>query len=216
MKCPGQDMKYWKADAIFETTCPKCTATVEFYKDDTSRKCGNCGHRLVNPHMDFGCASYCQYAEQCLGTLPEDFSGIREQLLKDKVAVEVKRALGNDFRRIRRVSATARFAESIGKAEGGRLPIILCAAYLQGLGATEARSILSKVGAGRAMIEEVVQVIVESEGSIDLHRQETTILKDALSLQRLEEQRRETSEEEPVPVVNLHTATAAALASSLP
>lgn len=216
MKCPGQDMKYWKADAIFETTCPKCAATVEFYKDDTNRKCGTCGHRLVNPHMDFGCASYCQYAEQCLGALPEDFSGIREQLLKDKVAVEVKRALGNDFRRIRQVSATARFAESIGKAEGGNLPIILCAAYLEGLGATEARAILAKVGTGAAMIEEIVGVIVESHDPSAPHRPETTILRDALSLQQLEEQRRDTSGEGSVPAVNLHTSTAASLASSLP
>jgi len=189
---------------------------VEFYKDDTSRKCGKCGHRLVNPHMDFGCASYCQYAEQCLGALPEDFSGVREQLPKDKVAVEVKRALGSDFRRIRQVTATARFAENIGKAEGGKLPIILCAAYLQDFGTIEARAILTKVGAGAAMIEEVLQVIVGSDDPRDLHRQETTILKDAISLQQLTEQHRQASGEEAVPAVDLHTATAASLAASLP
>ena len=86
MKCPGQDMKYWKDNAIFDVACPKCGTSVEFYKDDTSRKCGSCGHRFVNPKMDFGCASYCQYAEQCLGALPEDFTGGRDNLLKDKVA----------------------------------------------------------------------------------------------------------------------------------
>ena len=70
MKCPGQDMIYWKENAIFDVDCPKCGAAVEFYKDDTNRKCGECGNRFVNPKMDFGCASYCQFAEQCLGTLP--------------------------------------------------------------------------------------------------------------------------------------------------
>ena len=98
MKCPGQDMQYWNEKAIFEVQCPKCDKQVEFYKDDTSRKCGNCGNRFINPKMDFGCASYCQFAEQCLGTLPEEFKQGLDNLLKDKVAVAVKRHFGSDFK----------------------------------------------------------------------------------------------------------------------
>ncbi|MBW2337269.1 MAG: phosphohydrolase, partial [Deltaproteobacteria bacterium] len=45
MKCPGQDTQYWQAGAIFDEKCPKCSHKVEFFKDDTTRKCGNCGHR---------------------------------------------------------------------------------------------------------------------------------------------------------------------------
>ena len=70
MKCPGQDSRYWKPGAIFEVRCPKCGSQVEFFKDDTTRLCKKCGHRFVNPGMDFGCASYCPCAEQCLGDLP--------------------------------------------------------------------------------------------------------------------------------------------------
>ena len=40
MKCPGQDSQYWKPGAIFETKCPKCGAEVEFFKDDSMRRCG--------------------------------------------------------------------------------------------------------------------------------------------------------------------------------
>ena len=69
MKCPGQDTRYWKPEAIFDAKCPKCSHPVEFFKDDTTRKCSNCGHRVINPVIDFGCASYCQFAEQCLGNL---------------------------------------------------------------------------------------------------------------------------------------------------
>ena len=159
MKCPGQDMKYWKASAIFDANCPKCGSTVEFYKDDTSRKCPKCGHRFVNPKMDFGCASYCQYAEQCLGALPEEFTGSRDNLLKDKVAVEMKRFFQTDFRRIRQATTAARFAESIGKAEGGNLAVILCAAYLHDTGPAGAETILKKVGANVSMIEEICQLI---------------------------------------------------------
>jgi hypothetical protein len=111
-------MQYWKPGAIFEANCPKCGGIVEFFKDDTARKCGACGHRFVNPQMDFGCAAYCPYAEQCLGTLPEGLAAQKENLLKDRVAVEMKRYFKNDFKRIGHASRVARHARRIGKTEG--------------------------------------------------------------------------------------------------
>jgi hypothetical protein len=179
MKCPGQDSRYWKPGAIFEVQCPKCKSPVEFFKDDTTRKCGRCGHRFVNPHMDFGCAAYCDYAEQCLGTLPEELLAQKEDLLKDRVAVEVKRYLKSDFKRIAHASRVARYAEQIGKGEGGNLAVILCAAYLHDIGIPEAerkynsaapeyqekegppiaRAILEKLNAKAAIIDEVCDII---------------------------------------------------------
>ena len=67
MRCPGQDTQFWDSSAVFEVKCPNCGGEVEFFKDDTMRKCPHCGHKFLNPKMDFGCAAYCQYAEQCLG-----------------------------------------------------------------------------------------------------------------------------------------------------
>jgi len=179
MRCPGQDMQYWKPGAIFEANCPKCGVIVEFFKDDTARKCGACGHRFVNPQMDFGCAAYCPYAEQCLGTLPEGLAVQRENLLKDRVAVEMKRYYRNDFKRIGHASRVARHAERIGKAEGGNLAVILAAAYLHDIGRVEAareharaagnhpeaggeaaaREILAKLGAREELIAEVCDII---------------------------------------------------------
>lgn len=191
MKCPGQDMKYWKESAIFDANCPKCGSTVEFYKDDTSRKCSKCGHRFVNPRMDFGCASYCQYAEQCLGALPEEFAGSRDNLLKDKVAVEMKRYFQTDFRRIRQATTAARFAENIGKAEGGNLAIILCAAYLHDTGQTGSETILKKVGANSSMIEEICQLIESRERIEEGESLPAKILRDALNLKDLYEEIKE-------------------------
>ncbi|SLM29715.1 conserved hypothetical protein [Desulfamplus magnetovallimortis] len=124
MKCPGQETQYWNKDAIFDSKCPECGAAIEFFKDDTSRRCSICGKRIVNPKMDFGCASYCQFAEQCIGTLPEEFLKQREDLLKDRVAVEMKRYFKTDFRRIGHATRVARYAEDIGKAEMGKLTLI--------------------------------------------------------------------------------------------
>jgi hypothetical protein len=166
MKCPGQDMQYWKPGAIFETECPQCGRPVEFFKDDTARKCGACGHRFVNPQMDFGCAAYCPYAEQCLGTLPDGLAAQKEALLKDRVAVEMKRWLKTDFKRIGRAGRVARHAERIGKAEKGNLAVILSAAYLHDLGQpadppgpSPARSILVKLGAREELIAEVCDIV---------------------------------------------------------
>jgi len=187
MKCPGQDMQYWNEDAIFNVDCPECHKPVEFYKDDTSRKCSHCGNRFVNPKMDFGCAAYCQFAEQCLGTLPEEFQGMQDNLLKDKVAVEMKRHYKADFKRISRGMKIARHAENIGKAEGGNLATILCAAYLHDMDHSVAQSILEKLCADQKTIKEVTDIIDQysrSEVSLSI---ESKIVHDAIHLHELQD-----------------------------
>jgi putative nucleotidyltransferase with HDIG domain len=179
MKCPGQDSRYWKPGAVFEVRCPSCGNEVEFFKDDTTRKCKKCGHRFINPAMDFGCASYCQYAEQCIGNLPPELLAQKESLLKDRVAIEMKRYLKQDFKRIGHAVRVARYAEEIGKGERGNLAVILTAAYLHDIGAKEAerkhpedcyqyhedegvpvaREILTRLKAKEAMIDEVCDII---------------------------------------------------------
>jgi len=179
MKCPGQDSRYWKPGAIFEESCPKCGHPVEFFKDDTARKCPHCNHRFVNPKLDFGCASYCEFAEQCLGGLPPELLAGKEDLLKDRVAIEMKRYFKTDFRRIGHATRVARYAERIAKKEAGNMAVILCAAYLHDIGIHEserkhqstapehqqqegppiARALLEKLGAKDMLIEEVCDII---------------------------------------------------------
>lgn len=65
-KCPGQDSRFWKPDDIKLAPCPNCGAMVEFFKDDRSRKCAQCGTRFKNPHMDMGCAQWCPFAKECI------------------------------------------------------------------------------------------------------------------------------------------------------
>ena len=181
MKCPGQDSRYWKPDAIFEAKCPECGHEVEFFKDETTRKCSACGHRFLNPALDFGCAAYCQYAEQCIGNLPPELLAQKKDLLKDRVAIEMKRHLKRDFKRIGHAMRTARYAEEIGKAEQGSLAVILSAAYLLNMRAHEeesrhadaeesspgqgeglppiAKEILGRLGADEELITEVCDII---------------------------------------------------------
>lgn len=179
MKCPGQDTRYWKPGAIFETKCPDCGNTVEFFKDDSTRKCKTCGRKLVNPRLDFGCATYCKYAAQCLGDLPPEILSQRKDLLKDRVAIEMKRYFQQDFKRIAHASKVARYAEKIVKAEQGDMAVVLIAAYLHDIGIKEAerkyqssaaryqeqegppiaKEMLTKLGATPELIAEVCDIV---------------------------------------------------------
>ena len=208
MKCPGQDMQYWTSEAIYETQCPQCNNAVEFYKDDTTRKCGHCGHRFVNPKMDFGCAAYCQFAEQCLGTLPEEFANQRDNLFKDRVAVEVKRYLKSDFKQISHATRVARHAERIAKDEGGNPAIILCSSYLQNIGYSEAlqkygsatgehlekesvrlaEAILSRLGAKEQLLREVCQIIAHHCHPGPKESKEFNVVYDARLIAGIEEE----------------------------
>ena len=81
--CPGQDTRFWKPGDIFEATCGKCGRPVEFFKDDSSRRCPGCGQKVQNPKISLGCAQWCEHAKDCLGYDPKESrvqgAGSREQ-----------------------------------------------------------------------------------------------------------------------------------------
>jgi putative nucleotidyltransferase with HDIG domain len=211
MQCPGQDSRFWGLDAIFDVACPQCGYEVEFFKDEPTRTCKQCGGKIVNPRMDFGCASYCQFAEQCVGDLPTELLAQRKDLFKDRVAVEMKRYYQYDFKQIGHASKVARYAEKIVKQEGGDAAVVLSAAYLHDIGAKEAerkyaspeayhheeegpplaRQILERLKAPPELIEEVCDII----GHHHHPRQQETInfkiVYDADLIVNLEERQKE-------------------------
>jgi HD superfamily phosphodiesterase len=91
----------------------------------------------------------------------------------------MKRYFKSDFKRIGHATRVARYAERIGKIEGGNLAVILSAAYLHDIGIVEAEkkhqsttakyqelegppiaaSILIKLGAKEALVEEVCDIV---------------------------------------------------------
>jgi len=66
-RCPGQDMRFWTAEDIFDVRCPYCDNEIEFWKDEPFRLCSSCQKEVRNPRIDLGCAKWCKYSEQCLG-----------------------------------------------------------------------------------------------------------------------------------------------------
>ena len=211
MKCPGQDSRYWKPGAIFEAQCPECGAEVEFFKDDSARRCKKCGYRFLNPSMDFGCASYCKYAEQCIGNLSPDLIAQKEDLLKDRVAIEMKRYFKQDFKRIGHATRVARYAEKIGKEEGGNLSVILAAAYLHDIGMIEAerkhknidaiyqekegppiaKEILHNLGAREELVDEVCDIIGHHHHPRAKETTNFKVLYDADLITNMEEKQKE-------------------------
>ena len=91
----------------------------------------------------------------------------------------MKKHFKADFKRIGHASRVARYAERIGKSEGGNMAVILSAAYLHDIGIVEAekkynstapeyqhkegppiaKEILLKLGAKEELIEEVCDII---------------------------------------------------------
>ena len=179
MKCPGQDPRYWKFDAIFDAECPNCGTAVEFFKDETRRKCPKCGNKVLNPKMDFGCATHCKFAEICFGDLPPELIKEKEDLFKDRVAVEMKLYFKQDFKRIGHAARVARYAERLVQEEKADPAVVLTAAYLHDIGLKEAekkyernaaahheeegpivaRELLEKLDAKHDLIEEVCDII---------------------------------------------------------
>lgn len=139
---------------------------------------------MLNPHIDFGCASYCPHAEQCLGSLPPELVEAQGDLFKDRIAIAMRKYFGEDRRRILHAEAVAEQAEIIAKAEqekeqGGDIMVIMAAAYLHDIGIREAerkfnssaaryqhsegppvaREILTQLKADPELLDEVCDII---------------------------------------------------------
>jgi len=212
MKCPGQDTRYWTVDAAFEVTCPQCGKVEEFFKDEPTRRCKKCGEKLINPNMDFGCAAYCKFAKECLGDLPPELVAQRKNLLKDRVAIEMKTYFQKDFKRIGHATKVARYAEKLAKEEKGDPAVVLSAAFLHDIGIKEAerkyqssaahyqeqegpitaRKILTNLGADAELIDEVCDIIGHHHHPREQETINFKVVFDADQIVNLEEKLEET------------------------
>jgi len=181
---------------------------MEFFKDESVRKCKKCGNRMVNPKMDFGCAAYCKYAEQCLGSLSPEMLSQRKELFKDRVPLEMKRYLKGDAIKIPRAIKVARYAEEILKGEKADLAIVVPAAYLLNIGLLEAekkyekidptilaregpavaREILHNLDADESLTNEICRIIGRQDQDGAEETIEFQIVLDAEKMVSLEEQ----------------------------
>ena len=152
-RCPGQDQRFWKPDDVFEVKCAGCSQPVEFFKDEPKQKCRNCGRMVVNPKIDLGCAQWCKYAEQCVGSISmKSISVIRNQLID-----EMKKVFGTDQKRINHALAVLDYAEKIQTSEGGDPLIVKAAAILHDIGIQQAER---KYGSSAGKYQEIEGPII--------------------------------------------------------
>lgn len=130
-RCPGMDVRFWKPKDIFDLRCPHCGTTIEFWKDDPKRTCSGCGKVVSNPHIDLGCAKWCQYAEECLGTLPD--TTVTEAPIIERLSALLEREFHDHPERMQHARSACANAESLLNAgEHGDPRIIQVAALVLG------------------------------------------------------------------------------------
>jgi hypothetical protein len=203
-QCPGQDKRFWKPGDVFESPCPHCGASIEFWKDDPRRRCRACGRTAPNPKFDLGCAQWCKFAAECLGQP----AGAADEALIDSLIREMKAVFGDDPRRIRHALAVLDHAEQIHAVEGGDPLVIRAAAILHDIGiqAAErthgsnagkfqevegppiARPILQRLGVDAGRTGHVLRIIGSHHSAGDVDTPEFRILWDADRLANIPEE----------------------------
>jgi hypothetical protein len=155
--CPGQDTRYWRPEDIFDVECGHCGKSVEFFKDEASRRCGSCGERIRNPRLSFGCAQWCEHAKECLGYDPNgvDTDEEGEETLVDQLIAVCRNSVdGGDISGPLAVMENAR---KLLEAEQGIPKLVLVASLLAGLGL---------VGSEEEQTRQAAEIL--KEGGVDI------------------------------------------------
>jgi hypothetical protein len=198
LRCPGQDMRFWKPEDIFEVPCSHCGNQIEFFKDDPARTCRTCGTKVRNPRIDLGCAAWCHYAAKCVGTGPEEADAAAH--LCDRLIASMRSVFGDDQRRINHALKVLEYADAIMESERNVSAIVVrAAAVLHDIGIHEAerkhgspagkyqelegppiaRKILEEHQVNPAEIEHVCRIIANHHCAKDIDTPEFRVIWDA-------------------------------------
>lgn len=194
-KCPGQDTQFWKPNDIYNVDCPQCGKSVEFFKDDISRRCEKCGHTLFNPKLNLGCARWCQFAEQCVGAIGKDE-------FKEILTLAMKEYYGDDKGRIDKALKVLRTAEDILERENGNAKVVIAASILYDIGVHDleknfetdkesdqekynlpsVQNILERSGSKKKLIDEVCHIIGNHRHPEKFNTSNANIVYDAIHI----------------------------------
>jgi HD superfamily phosphodiesterase len=208
--CPGQDTRFWKQGDIFEVACAYCGYSIEFFRDDASRRCPRCGKRVANAKLSLGCAQWCEHAEKCLGFDPKKMalSEEKEASLADQLVEAMKAEFGADQRRITHALLVLERAQEILRGEEANPRVVVAAALLHDIGIQEAerkhgsaagryqelegppiaRRILEALELDGETIDHVCCIVADHHSAADIDTPEFRILWDADWLVNLSEE----------------------------
>ncbi len=189
--CPGQDTRFWQPGDVFEVECAECGYEVEFFKDDSMRRCRRCGARVMNPKLSLGCAQWCEHAEKCLGYDPKkaaDIAGGEAGTLTDRL-IELVKSRPGGRNEIRRALAVLEWAEEILRHEGGDPKVVLTAALLQFTDKAQAENIMKEVGLDPETMDRVETILAERLTGEEDDTPEFKVVADASALAEIAEER---------------------------
>ncbi len=193
MQCPGQDNRYWDGEAVFEIPCPHCGNVLEFFKDDSQRSCKQCGNRVLNPRIDFGCAAYCSHAEQCLGAMPPELLAKQKNLFKDKLSLAVRKQFVGKEKLFKKASLCTEIAERLCKDEQrGDMAAVLAATLL--VDVEDPAALLEELKGDQKMIEAVDRLLSSQAPASDEEQASADIFHDACLLTELQSDSRAAEE----------------------
>ncbi len=185
MQCPGQDNRYWDGEAVFEIPCPHCGNVLEFFKDDSQRSCKQCGKRVLNPRIDFGCAAYCSHAEQCLGAMPPELLAKQKNLFKDKLSLAVRKQFVTNEELFKKASLCTEIAEQLSKEEQrGDMAAVVAATLLVDI--DDPDTLLEELKADPKMIEAVNRLLNHQLPETDEEQASADIFHDACLLTEIQ------------------------------
>jgi hypothetical protein len=153
---------------------------LEFFKDDSQRTCKQCGHKVLNPKIDFGCASYCPYAEQCMGSLPAGLRAGSGDLFKERLMTAAHEQLLDNEEKYQLVTRRAEFGEQLCREEGGNMAAIVAAALLSETG--NPLAVLTELTAEKDLIMEVNRLLAGKPDQHDKADKSAAIFHDACLL----------------------------------
>lgn len=156
-RCPGQDTRYWKAEDIFDLKCPSCGKEMEFFKDEPMRCCPECGHEVRNPRINLGCAKWCKFAKECLGSLPEYDNTVVP--VCDRLTAALKETFGVDSDQVVKALTRLEFADQMLATETADHQVVRIAALLADLEDNNVRELLEPVKIDTATAEQVCRII---------------------------------------------------------
>lgn len=188
MKCPGQDSRYWGSEAIFDVPCPACKTSVEFFKDEATRRCTKCGFRFRNPSIDVGCAEWCKYAKQCFGDVPltDDTTPLDKVSVLDSLVAAAREVVGENEPGVRRGMRVVAQAQELLMEEEGVPKVVFAAAILSDMKTPEmARRVLEKADVD-AETAGIVLGLVRGK-KVAGAEQERLVVMDAVVLEKLVE-----------------------------
>jgi len=201
LMCPGQDMRFWKPGDIAEIECGNCGAMLEFFKDESRRRCRKCGNVVTNPKISMGCAQWCEHAKECLGFDPKEAMDADGQVesITERLIAAMKGVFKGDGKRVSHALAVLEEAEKILRGEEADPKVVLAAAILHDIGIHEAEKkhgssagvyqemegpaiaepIMKDIGLDNDTIDHVLKIIANHHSAKDIDTPEFRIIWDS-------------------------------------